>query len=226
LALRINAAGWLARMAPATFFVASAFAVAFYALRRLDHPLLAAWLTLGTSILIAAAGCWWRARRTFFTPAEARVFIESQLRLDSRLTAAELGLVAWPAAPASAPPVVRWRLQAPAFWISAAATLIAVAVFAPIPGDASAGRASGPPPALAQTEALLEALKEMKVADPQAIEQLEERARELARRPTEEQYSHSALEAADALRNQTVVSAAGLARGLDSAAGAMRSANN
>src|SRR5688572_28744648 len=72
---------------------------------------------------------------------------------------------------------------------------------------------------------MLSALQDMKVADPQAIEQLCERARELARRPAEEQYSHSALEAADALRNQVAVSAAGLGRGLESASNALQAAN-
>jgi hypothetical protein len=103
--------------------------------------------------------------------------------------------------------------------------LILLSAFAPVPRS-SVARPSGSPPALAQTEAMLDALKETNVVEPQAIEHLQERARELARRPAEEQYSHSALEAADALRNQTMVSAAGLARGLDSAASAMSAANN
>jgi hypothetical protein len=226
LAWRINAAAWLARLAPASFFVASAFAVAVYALRRVESPLAVAWIALSIALALSAAGCWWRARCGFFAPSDARVLLESHLRLDTRLTAAELGLVGWPPAPRALPAVVQWQLRTPAGWLVAAAALIAIAVIAPVPRDASAARASGPPPALVQTEAMLDAIKEMKIADPQAIEQLQERARELARRPTEEQYSHSALEAADALRNQTVVSAAGLARGLDSAANALRAANN
>jgi hypothetical protein len=206
LARRINAAAWLARVAPASFFVASAFAVTVYALRRAESPLPFAWIALAFALTLAATGCWWRARRGFFAASDARVLMESHLRLDTRLTAAQLGLVAWPAVPGLLPPVVRWQLRAPAGWLAGAAALIAVAAFAPVPRDAAGGRASGPPPALVQTEAMLTALKEMNVAEPQALEQLQERANELARRPTEEQYSHSALEAADALRNQTVVS--------------------
>ena len=213
-------------MAPATFFVASAFAVTVYALRRLETPLAPAWMSLALAVLITGVGCWWRARPGFFSPAEARVFIESHLRLDSRLTAAELGLVPWPPAPSKVSPVVRWRLRTPAGWVSASVILIVFAVLAPVPKDGADYRTAGPPPALMQTEAMLDALKEMNIAEPQAIEQLQERARELARRPSDEQYSHSALEAADALRNQAVISAAGLARGLDSAANALRSANN
>ena len=226
LAWRINTAAWLARVAPATFFVASAFAIAFYALRRAEAPLTTAGTALVLALLLAGIGCWWRSRRGFYEPSEARVLLESHLRLDTRLTAADLGLVAWPAVPMTLPEVLRWKLRAPAGWLLGSLALLVAALFAPIPRDALGQRPSGPPPALLQTEAMLAAMKEMNVADANAVEQLQERARELARRPTDEQYSHSALEAADALRNQTAVSAAGLARGLESASNALRSANS
>ena len=226
LAWRINLAAWIARAAPAVFFVASAFAVGVYALRRADVPLATAWLALVAAVALAALGCWWRARREFFQTRDARVLLESHLRLDTRLTAAELGLVAWPAEPASLPAILQWRLRAPAGWLLAATLLVLAATWAPVPRETVATRPTGSPPALLQTQEMLAALKEMNVADPHGVEQLEERAQELARRPMDEQYSHSALEAADALRGQTVVSAAELARGLDSAANALRAAQD
>ena len=225
LARRINVASWLGRVAPTIFFVASAFAVGVYALRRMDSPLTTAWLALGAALGLAALGCWWRARRGFFDAAEARVLLESHLRLDTRLTAAALGLVPWPAAPLDPPAVLRWRLRAPLAWLAAATALIAASVWAPVSRSGAVARPAGSPPALLQTQEMLAALKETNVPEPQAIEQLAERARELAQRPMDEQYSHSVLEAADALRNQLAVSAAGLARGLQSAADALRAAN-
>jgi hypothetical protein len=80
------------------------------------------------------------------------------------------------------------------------------------------------PPSLAQTEALLNALAEAKVAESSAVEQIAERARELASRPAEEQYSHSALEAADSLRDQTTAAVAALSRNLAAASSALQSA--
>lgn len=154
------------------------------------------------------------------------MLLESHLRLDTRLTAASTGLVAWPEVPRPFPAVVRWQLRAPAAWALGTVLLLALAVYAPVPKEVAGSRASGPPPALAQTEAMLSALQDLRVADPQAIEQLNERARELARRPADEQYSHSALEAADALRDQTAGAAAALARGLESAASALKSSNS
>jgi hypothetical protein len=225
LAWRINLAGWLARVAPVSFFVATGFAVALYALRRAEVPLATGWIALAVAWLVCALGCAWRARRGFYSVAEARVLLESHLRLDTRLTAASMGLVPWPAVPARLPAVVRWQLRRSAAWLAAAAILLVVATYAPVPRDAAGSHAAGPPPSLLLAESMLNALQEQKLAEPRAIEQLAERARELARRPSDEQYSHSALEAADALRDQTAAAAAALARGLDSAASALRSAS-
>lgn len=222
LARRINVGAWFGLIAPATFFASTVFAVVFYAARRVEAALFwpaLAWIVV---LLCAAVASWWRSRRSFFAVADARVLLESHLRLDTRLTAAELGLVPWPPVPAEWPAVLQWRLRAPLAWFGAAAGLLALALFAPVPRQVDPARPTGAPPALVQTEALLSALEQMAVAEPKALEQLAERARELARRPAEEQYSHSALEAADAVRNQTVAAAAGLARDLDTAAAALR----
>jgi hypothetical protein len=225
LARRINVAAWLGLAAPTGFFVATGFAVAFYALRRVRQPLDLAWLALVAVLLVAAVGCWWRARSGFFGPDEARVLLETRLRLDTRLTAAALGLVPWPAEPVELPSILRWRLNAPLAWVGGAAALLALALLAPVPREGGYVRPSALPPALLQTQEMLAELKQINAADPQAIQQFEERTAELARRPADEQYSHSALEAADALRDQTSAAAAGLARGLDSASSALRSAN-
>jgi hypothetical protein len=189
LAWRINVAAWLGRAGPVFFFVSSGFAIAVYALRRAQNPLAPVWLTFGAALLLAAGACFWLARRAFYSSAEARVLLESHLRLDTRLTAAATGLVAWPAVPRVVPPVVRWQLRAPLGWLATTIALLALAAYAPVPREGAGSRISGPPPSLLQAESMLSALQEMKVADQQAIEQLNERARELARRPADEQYS-------------------------------------
>lgn len=107
LAWRINFGAWLAQAAPVFFFVASGSAVAIYALCRAQSAPASAWLGFSAAFALAALGCWWRVRRGFYSAAEARVSIESHLRLDTRLTAATAGLVAWPPAPATLAPVVR-----------------------------------------------------------------------------------------------------------------------
>jgi hypothetical protein len=223
LAFRLNVAVWLERFCPAVFALTSLVAVVLYALRRLRSPVSGLWIAFAVGLALAAAIVWWIARRRFFSASEARVLLESRLRLDTRLTAASQGMVEWPPVPAALPSIVRWRLAVPAGWVSSAAILLILAAVLPVP---EAGRSVLPtekPPALAQAEALLNALAQTQVPDSTAIEQMAERARELAHRPTEEQYSHSALEAADALRDQTLAATAELDRHLESAAQALES---
>lgn len=221
LAFRLNVAAWLERLGPALFGVTSLGAVAIYALRRQRGPVEWGWGGLTVAMLLAAVVILWLVRRRFFSGAEARVLIESQLRLDTRLTAASAGLVPWPTVPEKLPTVVQWQLRVPVAWFSSAVLLLLLAAYVPVPELSVINRAGEKPPALGQAEAMLAALAEAKVADAAAVEQIAERARELANRPAEQQYSHSALEAADALRDQTAAAVSALSRNLEAAANAL-----
>lgn len=224
LALRLNVGAWLERFGPVLFAVTSVGAIALYSLRRLRGPVEWGWLGLGLAILLAALGVVVWARRRFFSADEARVLLESRLRLDTRLTAASADLVAWPAIPQPFPAVVSWRLKIPAAWLGSALLLLAIAARAPVPDITVLSRPTEKPPSLAQAEAMLAALAETKVAESAAVEQMAERARELASRSSSEQYTHSALEAADALRDQTNAAVSALSRNLATASNAMRAA--
>ena len=226
LAWRINLAAWLARAAPALFAVATPFAILLFALRRHGDAVGPAVWSTTAGLAVAAIYAGWRARPAYFNAVDARVLLESALRLDSRLTAAAVGLVPWPAVPFERAPLVRWRLGASFGWMTGAALLLALAIYGPVPLDTTTPRFGGPPPSLLQTNEMLAALQDLKTADPAALEKLAERASELTRRPADSQYSHSALEAADALRDQTAAAAAALGRGLESAAAALQSAGN
>jgi hypothetical protein len=217
LAWRVRLAAWLGRVGPGCFAAATAGAVLVFAARRSDWPLAWAWGLATAAIVAACAAGIWRARREFFSLTEARVLLESHLRLDTRLTAAQLGLVAWPPRPAQLPSIVAWRVRMPLTWLGSAAALLVVASLAPVPRGSAVG-VTEKPPALVQTEAMLQQLEQLKAAEPRAVEELQQRAAELARKPAEQQYQHSALEAADALRQQTAAAITGLGRGLKSAA--------
>lgn len=226
LVWRINVGAWLERAAPVWFAVATPFAVAIFALRRRDSALLSAEIGLAVVLLLASIYAAWRARSAYYSRTDALVLIESRLRLDTRLTAATAGFVAWPAAPDAWPTLVRWRLRAPAGWLAGAVILLAFALMFPVTRDADVTRFAGPPPSLLQTKEMIAALQDLKTADPAELEKLAERAAELARRPAEAQFAHSALEAADALRDQTAAAAAALGRNLESAAAALEAAGN
>ena len=221
LAARVNFAAWLDRFAPGVFAAGTVTAVALYALRRTREPQHWAWLALAAGLLVAGGVAWQRARRGFFTAAHARVFLEYQLGLDAALSAASDGVAAWPARGA-VPNVLRWRAPGTLGWLAGALALLAASLWLPVPAfDPSGVRPVEKPPALATTEAWLQELAKLDVIKPESLALLEKEAKELAEKSPEDQYTHSALEAADALRAQTEQAAGNLARALDSAAGAL-----
>src|ERR1043166_5812270 len=85
LAFRLNVAAWLERLGPAIFGVASAAAVTLYALRRLRGPVELGWEGFAIVAAIAALAVAWFARRRFFSKIDARVLLESSLKLDNPL---------------------------------------------------------------------------------------------------------------------------------------------
>ncbi|OAM89280.1 hypothetical protein AW736_13575 [Termitidicoccus mucosus] len=227
VARRVNSILWAEKFAPLLFGVGAAAAVAVFALRRLHGPVAWGWWVLLAGVAAAAFVAWRRARRGFFSRADARVFLEYQLGLDAGLSAAEAGVSAWPAAGGRGEDgpggILRYRVGALAGWTGGAAALLLAGAWLPVPESAAGPvRFWEKPPALAQTEAWLEELAKMEMIDRSSVESLEQRARELAGRPLDEQYSHSALEAADALRRQTEGAMDGLAKHFDTVAGTMR----
>lgn len=221
LAARINFALWFERLAPLAFTLTSIAAVALYAGRRLGGPtglIHVSWLV---GLATAASIIWWRIRTLRYRSVDARVLLESTLRLDARLSAAASGITPWPVRQ-DLPAIVHWRtFAAPGWWLASAA-LWAVATWAPLIGERPSTRPPlEKPPALVQTEAILQSLAQLEVTDPVSLEQLAAEVRELSARAPEAQYTHSALEAADTLREQTITAVQNLARGYDAAAGAL-----
>ena len=227
LARRVNFLGWLDRAAPAFFVVGTVAGFASYALRRVSDSAAsagAAWLALGVSVGLLAAGvaAWWRARKTFFKPADARALLEHRLGLDSALSAAAAGVAPWPAR-RPIPATLRWRAPATLGWLAGGLVLGLAGAALPVPERSPFDytRATEKPPALAQAEEWLEQLAQQEVAKPEDVEKLAEQARGLGERTPEERYSHSALEAADTLRAQTAQAIRGLGSNLEEASAAL-----
>lgn len=222
LAWRINTAIWLERFGPVLFGACTTAAIALFALRRLDRPLAWGW---GGALAVAAAGAayaWWRSAPRFFSRADARILLERQWRLDAALTAATEGIAPWPPTPATRPNLLSWKPANVLGWTGAGLVLLAASLWLPVPAPAAAPpRPVEKPPSLTQTEALLRELARLDVASPESLDQLATQARELAQRSPEEQYTHSGLEAADTLRDQTMSAVDNLARDLESAASAL-----
>lgn len=221
MATRVNFAGWLERFAPISFALSSAVAVALYACRRTGGPVHLMWIGLLVGLVVAAYVAWRQTRINWYRTADARVLLEYTLGLDARLSAAAEGVASWPTR-RELPLIVRSRSRAASGWLLAAAGLLAIGAWAPlINGGDPLRRPVEKPPALAQTEAMLQALAELEVVDPASLAQLAAEVRELSNRSPEEQYSHSALEAADTLREQVMTAVNTLAQGYNSASGAL-----
>ncbi|MDR0901937.1 MAG: hypothetical protein LBM92_04105 [Opitutaceae bacterium] len=217
---------WAEKFAPLLFGAGAVAAAAVFAMRRLRGPVEWGWWVLLAGAAAAAFAAWRRARRGFFSRTDARVLLEYQLGLHAGLSAAEAGVARWPAMPrgeGGPGGILRWRTGAPAGWAGGTAALLLAGAWLPVPEPAAEpARFWEKPPALAQTEAWLEELAKLEMVDRSSVESLEQRARELAGRPLDGQYSHSALEAADALRRQTGAAMEELAKNFDTVSGAMR----
>lgn len=225
LTLRINLAAWLEAFAPYAFGVASAGAVALYALRRLREPASLAWVLLFSGWLAAAVLVAWLCRQRFFSQRDTRIFLEYNLGLDAGLSAAEEGLAPWPEFAASrGPRLLRLRWAGPLGWLSCGGALLAAALWLPIPSAPRSPLAAEKSPALAEAERLIEELKQSDSVEAESLERLATEARQLGLRPLDEQYSHSALEAADQLYEQTLAGTQNLGKAFDEAAEALNKA--
>ncbi len=221
LARRVNLAAWLDRFAPGAFAAGSAAAVALYALRRLGRPEFWGGVILVGALAAAAVVAWRRARGGFFSRADARVLLEFQLSLDAGLSAATAGVAAWPP-PAPHPRVVRWHAPDTLGWLAGALALVAASLWLPVPAASEfGGQPVEPPPALAATQALLREAAKLATVDPVSVETFTQRAQELAQKTPAGQYTHSSLEAADALQAQTAAALQELARNFDQAQAAL-----
>jgi hypothetical protein len=222
LAARVNAAAWLEAFAPTAFTLVSAGSIVFYALRRLREPLApAAWLLLG-ALLVAACLAAWYKRKAYFGLREASVYLENQLGLNAALSSAHEGIAPWPEIPQRIPRLLRLKSPVLFAWFGACLALLLASLYLPVPAINLQGlKAAEKPPALAEVESLLEEIKQSDIADRAALERLAEEARQLGNRPSDQQYTHSALEAADALKDQTLAATQNLAKNFEAAAAAL-----
>lgn len=228
LVRRVNTVAWLERFAPFAFSALSLGAGVHYALRRLQEPSWGGHLALALLVAGSAFYAGRLARRAYFGRRAARALLEYQLSLNSRLSAASAGITTWPAPlPTAGLEWLRWKPGASLPWLAAGLIVLAAGLWMPVPTPVTGfAQVNEKPPALTQTEAWLAQVNQLALAEPEAIETLTERARGLAERSPESQYTHSALEAADTLRAQTEAAIRSLAAELDAAATALAPLEN
>lgn len=205
LVRRINLGWWLQCWVPLLLLACLTGAVVILVARSLlTAPM--SWLPwCGPAVVLLTAGmAWLRARRFFESEETARVRLEDALGLHSGLTAARLGVAAWPSLPEVLPLPVRWQPAKSMGVIAMSLLLLAAAMLVPITTQAKAGpRVIEKPSAVTQVENWVETLREKDAVDPKSLDEVEKQIEELVHRPQDQWYEHATLEAADHLRNET-----------------------
>jgi hypothetical protein len=203
---------WLTLLIPLSFVGA----ITILALRYWQNiPTQLALLGLASALLLSslAAYLWMRRHREPLNATQIR--LEDALGLKARLSAAAVGIGPWPPARSDIPLPVTYRPGRPLIMVASGAALLSASLLIPISrSQPEKPRVIEPPSALQEVQAWLDNVKKNDAANPESIEQVEEKMAELLRRPAQNWYEHASLEAADHLRDVTAADLQQLAQNL------------
>jgi hypothetical protein len=202
LAWRHNAARWLQFFLPCLIGAALVAAVAMLILRDLRGRTEWVWPALAGVLLLAAAGCAVAMRGRVLSLPRALVRLEETGRLHNRLTAAHAGIGPWPTPqPVADPAHWRWSRLLPPGALSL--VVLGLSTWLPLPASSEHDVPHEQPLAWSEVQSWIDNLARAKVADPTALENLDNQLNELRQQPPEQWYQQSSLEAGDNLRQQT-----------------------
>jgi hypothetical protein len=223
---KINTAWWLEKLAvPLVISALIASCLILMARRELPQFPWAEAMFIGLILLLGMGlMAWGLARRNFETPEQALVRMEASMKMRNALSAAKQGVSPWPPLPPKVDDGTRWRWSRLATPLLAAALSITASALLPVTArtDPNAvGRDE--PQAWKDLEADLEALAEDATVQEQYLEELEKRLEELRKQNENEWYSHSSMEATDALQKMHGAELESLNRNLLQAEHALRS---
>jgi len=203
---------WLTLLIPLSFVGA----ITILALRYWHNlPTQSALIGLASALLLSslAAYLWMRRHREPLNATQIR--LEDALGLKARLSAAAVGIGPWPPARSDIPLPVTYRPGRPLIMVASGAALLSASLLIPISrSQPEEPRVIEPPSALQEVHAWLDNVKKNDAANPESIEQVEEKMAELLQRPAQNWYEHASLEAADHLRDVTAADLQQLAQNL------------
>lgn len=202
VARKINLAWWLDRLgAPLVVVALVCSCLILVARREMAVFPMTGGAIAGALLLIAVGGlAWWIARRRFEGRKEALVRLETSMKMRNSLTAARHGVAPWPGVPDKVDDGTRWhwpRLLMPLF---AAVFFLMASVLLPVSARTDSDSAPpDEPQSWKDIEADIETLSEDDTVQEKYLDELQERLDELRDQDDEEWFSHSSLEATDAL---------------------------
>ena len=205
LCAKLNFHHWMARVIP-LFFGWLVLAV-FLDLFCRETNRLGQWLEafLLTGFGLTSAVAWILARKHFCTPQHALGRLETVLNLHNGLSAASEGIVAWPERPQKIDDgfSVNWSfLLLP---VVMGSLFLWAADHVPInrAGLRTATGSISEPPAFAQVQSWIDALKQTDLIEPEKLQSMQDTLNRLKEQPASDWYSQNNLEAADALKELT-----------------------
>lgn len=203
VARTVNTAWWLETMAAPLLIGAMLVAVVLLGVRR-EFPeygtgmLFAACVTAG---LILALVCRFLAGRKFETPDHSLVRLEAAMELRNSLSAANAGVMPWPAPRKTTDAGLHW--QWPRLLVPPLGAVVLIAAGLWIPMSAKTTPAAGDPEqpqAWKQLSTEIDQLTKEAVVDEKYLEETRKRLDELKAQKEEQWFSHSSLEATDSLK--------------------------
>lgn len=199
---KVNCGWWLQYFCPVLFGLSAIWAGTILTERYLYAHSGYGWAGFGITTCMAMLICRWWARPRFYSQRDGLVHLEAALRLHNRLSAAHAGVGPWPPIQA-VHDGLRWRSY-PLVWpLVLAALMLNAAVWLPMqPPSSPLVLPTHPPVAWERIETALDILEESNLLQDKAVEAFRDPLTQLQQQPPEQWYTHSTLEASDALRAQ------------------------
>lgn len=217
--LQSNLAWCLSIFVPGLASLSLIFFLLVVLAKRSDQYYSELWYGLLSGAILLLVISYFLVRRRFFSTQESLVQIEIDLKLNNRLSCAQLGLCTWPRAQAlTGRRHFSLRKLAP-FILTSFIFLFAAALFPINPRSPTIGKGAVPPLSISEVEELVEKLEQQNALNQERIDEIKKELSDFNSQPKENWFEHNSLEAADNLNEKTKQS-------IESLLGALADVNN
>ena len=199
---KVNVARWLQSFLPALCGLSFVISCLLVLERYLFDQSRYVWAVYGVTVCVCALTCLILVQKYFFSTGEALVQLDVVMQLHNRLSSAFAGIGEWPQV-TDVHDGLRWRWGQTISPVLFSVVVLAMAFWIPIRNaPAIFERPTHKPLAWTDMALTLEHLEQSDIVQHKAIDHLQAQLWQLENQPPQHWYSHSTLEATDALRQQ------------------------
>lgn len=199
---KVNLGWWFDCVRLPIVVVSLLLAAAVIRVRQLSNdPDWGTFLAAGSGmVILVLLGCWLYARKSFESPEQSLVRLESHMKLNNALSAASSGVSAWPEVPEVVQAGVEWRRATTLIPVVAAVLMLTAAAYVPVGAIEAEPYRQAAPKAFLDLAESIDELELQEVVEEEYIEQIEEQLQQLEEANSDDWFDHSSLEAIDSLR--------------------------